>query len=220
MKRTIFFLAFLFILTLSAEGQQSTFSPELTVGGSAGLNFASVAFSPSRVYENKLQGLTFGVVGRWNTEKNLGIQAELNFSQQGWKEKFDGAPEYHYSRTINYIELPFLTHIYFGGKRVKGFLNMGPKIGYALNESTDSNLGDATPNKTNTQHNLALKHNFDWGLCGGPGIELRTRIGIFAVEVRYYYAIGDIFGNSKSDAFSKSSNQVISARIYYLIRIR
>ena len=55
-------------------------------------------------------GFNGGATIRWNTEPNLGIQAELNFTQHGWEEKFEEKPQYKYSRTVNYMELPFLTH--------------------------------------------------------------------------------------------------------------
>ena len=162
-------------------------------------------------------GYTGGLALRWITEKNLGLQAEINFTQQGWEEKFEEQPQYQYSRTINYIEIPFLTHIYFGSKRFRAFINLGPKIGYAFGESTSENLNDATPNTENTQHGMSIEKKFDWGLCGGPGIELRTGIGSFTLEGRYYYALGDIFNSRHEDYFSKSSSQVISVKIGYLI---
>ena len=144
-------------------------------------------------------------------------QAELNFIQHGWDEKFEDQPQYKYSRTINYFELPILTHIYFGSKRFRVFVNLGPKIGYAFGEKTDENLNGAKPNTENEQHDMPIEKKFDWGLCGGPGIELRTGIGSFLLEGRYYYALGDIFNSRKEDYFSKSSSQVISAKITYMI---
>lgn len=194
---------------------QTKFKPEFAVGGSFGTTFSSVSFTP-RVYTKMKLGYTGGLTVRWNTEKNLGLQAELNFTQQGWDEKFDDAA-YKYSRTIDYIELPFLTHIYFGTKVFKFYVNLGPKIGYAFAEGEDEVLNGAKPNKTNEQHNMAIEQRFDWGLCGGPGIEIRTSIGYFLLEGRYYYALGDIYNSHKSDIFAKSASQVISAKITYLL---
>ena len=130
---------------------------------------------------------------------------------------FEDQPEYKYSRTINYLELPILTHIYFGNKNFRFFINLGPKIGYALGEKTDENLNGASPNTENTQHDMAIEKKFDWGLCGGPGIEIRTGIGSFLLEGRYYYALGDIFNSRQEDYFSKSASQVFSAKISYLM---
>lgn len=219
MIKKVISLVLLCLVTLAGKGQtqKSTFRQELSIGPSFGLNFASISFIP-KVQTKYMMKFNGGVTLRWNTEKNLGLQAELNFSQQGWEETFED-PKYQYSRTINYFELPFLTHIYFGSKRFKAFVNLGPKIGYAISEKTVDNLDGAKPNKTNEQHDMPIEKKFDWGICGGPGIELRTGIGIFLLEGRYSYALSDIFNSRKEDVFPQSSNQVISAKLTYLLPI-
>ena len=206
MTKKIFVAIFLCMASLSiCYAQKSTFKQELAVGASFGLNFSSVSFAPKVPTKMKL-GFNGGATIRWNTEPNLGIQAELNFTQHGWEEKFEEKPQYKYSRTVNYMELPFLTHIHFGSKRVRVFVNLGPKIGYALSESTESNLNGENPNanRPDEQHTLE---------------ELRTGIGSFLLEGRYYYALGDMFNSRKGDTFSKSSSQIISAKLTYLIPI-
>ncbi|MCC8142959.1 MAG: PorT family protein [Tannerellaceae bacterium] len=194
------------------------FEQEFAVGASFGVNFSDVRFMP-KVYTGWLMGYNAGIMGRWNTHRNLGLQAELNFSQQGWEEVFENEPEYQYSRTINYIELPFLTHIYFGSNSFKFYVNMGPKIGYAIGESTSENLNGAAPNRANEQHDMPIEKKFDWGLCGGPGIEIRTKAGYFLLEGRFYYALGDIFNSRKDDDFWQSTSQVFSAKVTYVMPI-
>lgn len=217
-KRSLITVIICLIAVSSAQAQKD-FRQELAVGASFGVTFSSVSFSPEKVKESQLMGFNGGATIRWITEKNLGLQGELNFTQQGWKEKFDD-PGQKYSRTINYVELPILTHIYFGSKRFHAFLNLGPKIGYAISESTESNINGATTSQSTTaQHDLPVQQKFDWGLCGGPGIELRTGIGYFILEGRYYYALGDIFRSRKEDPLPKSAGQVISAKLTYLLPI-
>lgn len=219
LKRKFLILSSLCLLFAgSGMAQANKFKREFSVGPSFGMTFSSISFYP-KVNQGMLQGNTGGVAVRWITEKNLGLQAELNYTQQGWKEAFEEQPQYTYNRTINYIELPFLTHIYFGSDRFHVYLNLGPKIGYALNEKTESNLNGEEPNRTNDQHDMAIEKRFDWGLCGGPGIELRTGIGSFILEGRYYYALGDIFNSTKSDPFAKSPAQVFGAKFIYLFPV-
>lgn len=205
------------IISLNNIQAQETFQKELSIGASFGTTLSKVSFAPTKVQQKMNLGFMGGVSVRWISEKNLGLLAELNFAQQGWEEKFEKQPEYKYSRSINYIELPILTHIYFGNNRFRAFLNLGPKIGYAFGEKTEENLNGASPNTENTQHEMNIEQRFDWGLCGGPGIELRTGIGMFIIEGRYYYALGDIFKSRQEDYFSKSSSQVISAKVTYMI---
>ncbi|MBO5225367.1 MAG: PorT family protein [Parabacteroides sp.] len=217
MIKKVLITAIICATTLGSAVAQKKFQQELSVGASFGTTFSTVSFSPTKVQQKMKLGYTGGVTLRWVTEKNLGLQAELNFAQQGWNEMFEDQPEYKYSRTINYLELPILTHIYFGNKNFRFFINLGPKIGYALGEKTDENLNGASPNTENTQHDMAIEKKFDWGLCGGPGIEIRTGIGSFLLEGRYYYALGDIFNSRQEDYFSKSASQVFSAKISYLM---
>lgn len=217
MIKKVLITAIICATTLGSAVAQKKFQQELSVGASFGTTFSTVSFSPTKVQQKMKLGYTGGVTLRWVTEKNLGLQAELNFAQQGWNEMFEDQPEYKYSRTINYLELPILTHIYFGNKNFRFFINLGPKIGYAFGEKTDENLNGASPNTENTQHDMAIEKKFDWGLCGGPGIEIRTGIGSFLLEGRYYYALGDIFNSRQEDYFSKSASQVFSAKISYLM---
>ena len=211
-------LLFLLCASLTAQAQQTDFKQRLQVGASYGMNFSSVSFAPYKVIQTMQKGHSVGATIRWTTEKYLGLQAELNFTQAGWKEEFDD-PKYAYSRTLNYLELPLLTHIYFGEGFFTGFINLGPKIGYFLSENEFDRLHGDAPNKTNEQHNMPVEVKFDWGVMGGLGMEMRTPIGSFLLEGRYYYALGNIYKARKEDFFSKSSSQIISAKLTYLFSI-
>ena len=200
---------------------------EFAYGVSGGTTFSSVSFSP-RVLQNKRIGLTLGLTGRMTMGENVGLQVELNYAQQGWDEKFEpaeategaGAPSsqasYQYSRLMNYIQLPFYTHVQFGGDKVKGFINAGPQIGYLIGESTSENLNGAQPGRVNMQHDMAAQKKFEWGISGGGGLEIRTGIGYFTLEGRYLYSLGDIYNTRQEDPFSKASGQTITIKLSYL----
>ena len=223
-RRDLLFMALAVVLFCPLQAQE-TFHKEWVAGVSGGINASSVFFAP-KVQQQLLLGYNGGLTVRWITEKNLGLQLEANFKQQGWNERFEAPegypnpetyPDYRYIRRMNYIELPFLTHIYFGSERLRFFFNMGPQIGLLAGESTEENLRGATPNKTNAQHTMAVEKKFAWGLCGGPGLEVRTGIGYFLLEARYYYSLGDFYNTRRQDVFSKASTQVFSAKLSYLI---
>ena len=218
MKRFALLLLPLLFASHTAEAQQTDFKKRLYVGASYGATFSSVSFAPYKVQQTMLQGNTVGSTVRWITEKYLGLQAELNYTQAGWKEEFDD-PKYAYSRTLNYIEMPFMTHIYFNEGTFAGFVNLGPKLGYFLSESEADGLHGDKPNKTNEQHDMPTEMRLDWGITGGLGMEVRTSVGCFLLEGRYYYALGNIYKARKEDLFSKSSSQIISAKLTYLFSI-
>ena len=208
----------LFILTTSIVNAQIIITTpyEFSGGVSTGTTFSSVSFSP-KVTQSMLRGATLGLTGRMTMGKFVGIQAELNYVQQGWKETFDERPELTYSRRLDYLQLPFYTHIQFGGNKVKGFINAGPQIGYMIGESTKDELNGEQPGITNLQHDMPVEKKFEWGISGGAGIEIQTGIGYFLLEGRYLYSLGDIYGTKRKDDFTKASMQTITVKLTYLI---
>ena len=83
-------------------------------------------------------------------------------------------------------------------------------------------LPDGTPDRPNNltaQYGMSIERKFDYGITGGAGIELNTRIGHFMLEGRYYYGLSDIFDNSKTDVFARSNNGTIVVKLTYLVDI-
>jgi hypothetical protein len=210
------------VATVRAQG---TFRREWAAGISGGMTYAQTPFSP-KVRQSIYRGYTAGVTLRWITEKNLGLQLEVNYKQQGWNENFENADDgqdysaLYYRRRMNYVDIPFFTHIRFGNEQMSFFVNLGPQIGFLLHEKTEENLNGAEPQRINAQHGMPAEKSFEWGIGGGPGVELRTGIGCFLLEGRYYYALSDFYGTRRQDPFSKASAQVISVKLSYLIPFR
>ncbi|MDR1402309.1 MAG: PorT family protein [Tannerellaceae bacterium] len=217
-KRFISISIILFVFAVAIHGQ-SAFKKELSMGGSFGMGVSTVSFVP-KIQTKFLLGTHIGFTSRWITENHLGIILEVNYTQQGWDEKFEDKM-LQYTRKIDIIEVPFLTHIYFGGKRMRFFINLGPKIGFVMNEKTVNNLpGDfeeTLDSRYRELHAKPVEKKFAWGIGGGPGVELKTGAGNFLLEGRYYYGLGDLFNNRKGDPFPQSSSQVIFGKLTYLI---
>ena len=67
---------------------------------------------------------------------------------------------------------------------------------------------------------MAVQRKFDYGIVVGAGIELSMpKVGHFILEGRYYYGLGDIFDNSKSDFFGRSNFGQIVVKATYLFDI-
>jgi hypothetical protein len=224
MRKAVYIL---FIIVFSGIGvqSQSTFRYEWAIGVSGGIGFARASFV-NRVPEKLLLGLNGGMTARWITEKNLGLQLEINLKQQGWSEDYslvENMPidNAFYIRRMTYVDIPLFTHIYFGDDKVRFFINAGPQIGFFISESTSENLnGIKIPGKPNEQHTLPVSKKFEWGLGGGPGLEFRSGVGFFLLEGRYYYALSDFYSTRHGDDFSKASSQLISVKLTYLIPLR
>ena len=216
-------------LTLPIMAQLGEERSNLAVGVNLGMNMTKVDFSP-RIKQKSHNGMAFGVTARYMCEKYFnmmcGIQAEINYTQRGWKEDIDDGSENTYSRTMNYIEVPLLAHLAFGkdalDKGVKFFINMGPQVAFFLNEkekmSEDWNPA-YRPNGVNQQYGKWVENKFDYGLLGGLGVELSTKAGHFLLEGRYYYGLADFWGSSKKDEFGRSGHSYMGVKLTYLFDI-
>ena len=145
---------------------QTHYDAQISVGGKAGATLSKVNFNPS-VPQSMIPGIMFGATFRYLEERHFGIIAELNVEQRGWKEKFDKS-DYQYRHSFTYLELPIMTHIFFGNQRVKGFFNLGPEINVMLGDGIKSNFSyqDAGADEyfiNDTRHieQMAMKINGD-----------------------------------------------------------
>jgi hypothetical protein len=217
-------ISVLIVAALSANCTAQKFKPEFAVGGFYGMGTSSVSFMP-RVQHKQYLGSHFGLAARWITSRDnpseleAGLQVELEYSGEGWNELYEEQPEMMYKRRLNFLQLPFMTHVGWGSRRFRIFLNLGPQVGYFMSESSEEDVTSWQSGRRQ-QWDMPLETKFAWGLCGGPGIEVRTGAGYFILEGRYYYSLGDIYGNRKADYFSKSSSQVMQVRLCWLMPLR
>lgn len=200
---------------------------DLAVGFNGGYVLNKISFVPT-ILQSYHGGVTFGATLRYTCEKYFGIicaiQTELNFTQFGWTENIETSSD-TYSRTINYIEIPFFARIGFGRERkgVQGYLVLGPEIGFYLSDS-DTRGGewseetlDKRPNHVVEQYDLPIQKKFEYGITGGLGLEVSNpKVGHFQIEGRYHFGLSSIFNDSKADKFSRSANGAIIAKVTWL----
>ena len=135
------------------------------------------------------------------SEKYVGLKVELNYAQKGFKDRYG-------HRHLDYIELPFMTHITFGQKLFRFFINLGPEVAYLIHDNPIS--------ADTQQHSLPVKNRFDYGIVGGLGFEFNTKTGIYTIDARYNFGLNNVLGNSASEYFKSSTNQNITLSLAYL----
>ncbi len=230
MKRLLILLTIAFA-TSNLIAQVGELRNEVSVGFNGGYNLSSVDFSPT-IKQGLQPGYTGGVTLRYTTEKYFALicaaQLELNFAQRGWTETIDDGTNNTFCRTTNYIEIPFFAHLGWGkeDRGLQFFLNAGPQIGLFLNDKEyygftqeDPWNPNKRPNGVNAQYGKPIENKLEYGIAGGAGAELKTGIGNFTVEGRYFFGLSDMYGNSKADPFGRSANTTITIKISYLIDI-
>ena len=232
MKKTFVPVFFAFLCHF-AYSQTNSFASEWAFGVNGGVNLSSMRFN-SRYYVP--QGLLIqpsgGITVRYISEKYFGIIGELNYSLSGWTEKRDTVNNAHlneYTRSLAYLELPLLTHLYFGiGKNVHFFINAGPQFRYNIGEKVkhifiDPGLADSgnpADYPPYYDENSRINNKFDYGLKGEMGLEFRSGIGFFVLSGSYYFGLADVFNNTAADFFQASSNQIIGVHLTYLVPLR
>lgn len=225
--RRIVLLLTVFLGIMGAKAQ-THYIPHVWVGGHAGMTMSEMSFSPS-VRQSMVQGMTAGLSFRYAEERHVGLIAEFNISQRGWKEDFEGAP-FSYSRRLTYMEIPVLTHIFFGSPKFKGFFNLGPVVGYMIGDNIKSDFDYAHPdqvpgfplsNRSTEQMAMEIKNKFDYGITAGAGCEFVVRRRhAFTLEARYYFGLGNIYPSSKKDTFSASRGTSIMVTLGYMFRLK
>lgn len=215
------------VVALAVLGQ-THYESTIYVGGKAGATLSKVNFNPS-VQQVMLPGFTAGAMFRYVEEKHFGLIAELNVTQRGWKEAYDDA-DFNYKHSFTYLEVPIMTHIFFGNQRVKGFFNLGPELNVMIGDGVSSNYDyhnaagmDYFIQNARHIEQLTMKvdNKLDYGICAGAGMELNLNAKqSLLLEGRFYYGLTDVFPNHKTDIFSGSNSMTISLTLGYFYRLK
>lgn len=229
---------------INASAQIGEHRTDLSLGVNGGYVMSNVGFTPE-IPQKMLGGLTGGISVRYTCEKYFksicALVGEVNFCQMGWKEDIltvedmpvingvTGKPE-EFQRQLTYVQVPMFARLGWGRERkgLQFFFQVGPQIGFFLNDKISSNFDYDERNVSDrigaqrdaAQDTLTIKNKFDYGITGGLGLEYsHPKLGHFLLEGRYYYGLADMFGNSKRDYFGRSNNSAIVVKLTYLIDI-
>ena len=139
------------MLPYVAQAQIGQHRNTLSVGVNGGYNLTTIRFTP-KVVQSMKGGINGGLTVRYTVEKYFStiasVQAEINYSQLGWKEKIQDSNDQpvinavtglaeQYERTINYVQIPFMAHLAWGreNRGVNFFVNAGPQFEYSQKQS-------------------------------------------------------------------------------------
>ncbi|MDD7438501.1 MAG: porin family protein [Bacteroidales bacterium] len=228
-KLMLFIGALLLFVALESSGQAPKYKPRFMIGSTAGVNVSNMIFTP-KVYQGLKLGYDAGVVLRYDVGhvydmQNVvgGIWVEIDYSTRGWKEKPRDLPQEYaqsnltYQRTLSYISMPILTHLSFGQNSLKFTVDLGAQFGYLISESSSGNFPEGgIPGVVTRQQSMPVENKFAWGIGGGVGSEYHFDKMIAGIRASYVYGLGEIYGNSRSDYFGKSSEQIIAVKAYVL----
>ena len=246
MRRIILFILSLVSLCASAQVGEYRHVFSVGASGGYVLNRMTFQPSlPQKMHGGTTFGIAGRYTSEKYFSTLCAIQMEVNITQLGWNEDIvtyynqpvinpltDEAEKYR--RDITYVQIPFFAHLSWGKEKngVCGFVNLGPQIGFMLSEKTERNYDipftkanfpddftndDGRVSNIVAQETMPVENKFDYGIALGAGIEASIKhIGRFNLEARYYYGLGNIYGDSKRDYFGQSSHGTIFIKLGYL----
>ena len=139
-------------------------------------------------------GLTMGVSGQYDINDWLGVRADLNLTQKNYRQYRVVMGKIDHRYRNNYVLLPVMASMSFGGQKLRGFCNLGVyggywlnsyRWGYEYNTMTDRNHEFGETMEMDSQRD----QRWDCGLIGGVGLEYKlAKNWAVQAEVRYYYS--------------------------------
>jgi len=227
---------------ITGSAQVGEYRNEFAIGGSLGYVMSQVGFMPE-VPQGQHQGGSVGLSFRYTCEKYFSsicaVTAEVNYVNVGWTQEIltpnddpvintiTGQAE-EYSRNIQFLQIPIFARMGWGRERkgFQAFFQVGPQFGIYLTSDISKNYDFDTRNlaartsKIVAQESMPIEKKFEYGIAGGGGLEYsHPKVGHFLIEGRYYYGLGDLYGNSKRDYFGRSNLTNIMIKVSYLFDI-
>lgn len=190
MEKRRLLLAFALMTTLFANAQWR-------VGVTAGADYN--VFSIDKQYMADVLfdgrwGVTYGVTGQYNFTDWFGVRADFNLTQKNYRMHRANIEEVDLKYRNTYLQLPVMASFSFGGKKLRGFCNLGVYGGYWVHsyrsgEDMNSFTGQSFDIKGKVEFDSDRDKRWDCGLVGGVGMEYRFDWHWAAqVEVRHYYS--------------------------------
>jgi hypothetical protein len=130
------------ILLLAVLAVSSCGFAQVSLIPKVGVNFANAVLNESNLLEggkSSLTGLTGGLGFNFSLtgDNFLSVQPEILYSQKGFSSAATGVINYEGDYRLNYLEIPLLVKVNFGGEKLKLYVNAGPSVGYLLNGKVD-----------------------------------------------------------------------------------
>ncbi|MEO9802870.1 MAG: porin family protein [Reichenbachiella sp.] len=222
MQKAIFiFLVFLGItLSNGANAQRKTY-----LGVKGGYNLSKAyffhSFFGSDIVTGFESGFQGGIIAMNYLRNHVGLQAELLYSQKGWRQKFsNGEPDF--VTELSYVELPLLVNIYSGKDRLHFFANGGCFVEYLVNVKQSATPSDVSGQEF-SPFEESRDNKFGYGFRGGIGTFYDFNFGTILLESSFTYSLSDMMDAGQLSSHTStdhipttSKNMVIGFSLAYM----
>jgi hypothetical protein len=209
MKKIVLLLALIATIGFSAQAQTML----IPKGGAV--------FSNLKTNESGVSGRT-GFVGGLGlgipvtADNFFMIQPEILYIQKGANFSTTGTTTRIGNTSVNYLELPVLAKINFGGESFRAYVNGGPSVAYALFGRTNQN--GAVVNVTfGDDADVTFNNRIDFGLQFGGGIGFKAGPGDILLDLRYGMGLSNLLNQPVAGTDTEAQNRVYALTLGYAI---
>jgi hypothetical protein len=198
---------------------------QMSIIPKVGVTFSGIAFDEDIEEQTTKTGLVLGAgLNLPVVEDFFSVQPELLYTQKGvayeGEEPFLGKVKV--GLTINYLEIPVLAKISFGGDDFKAYVNAGPSIGFGLGGKSKIEASGETEENDLTfgsDDDDSFSNRLDLGAQFGGGIGFKVGPGSLLLDLRYGLGLSNLnkAEDGMSSAEAKSKNRVLAISLGYAI---
>lgn len=183
-------------VSISLIGAAAMAQTQTTLGIKAGLNVANVSVQPQDFQKASLMGFHGGLLAHIHVSPELGIQPEVLYSGQGFKDESNGT-----DWKLNYVNVPVMVQYMFdNGFRIEA----GPQVGFLLDGKVDAKDGHPLDVSNDLKKvDASMGVGLGYLTYSGLGIEGRYNIGLTNINK-------DPYGN-------KIQNRVFQVGLFYML---
>lgn len=192
----------------------------------------------NNIEENYFTGMQLKATFEFELSKNLAFQPEITLIQKGIKAHISNENNFSSSEEdliikINYLQIPLLLKVKFGGK-IKGYLAFGPNLGIALGGKIKENgtyQYDSFPAETyedesplsfsNDEETVASFKKVDLSILGKVGMTYPLGKGAFFGDIGYDYGFSNLRkeDDDNDDDFDPINNRGFVLSVGYAFRL-
>ncbi|MFD2999597.1 porin family protein [Pontibacter toksunensis] len=220
-------------MAIAAEGQS------LSVGPRVGASFTTFrALGGNDSYRESFNdeydyaiGAQFGAVFNFSVSKIVSIQPEILYSQKGYEThqpSVAGDPTGDISSKLrmNYLEVPVMARISFGGENFKSFVTAGPSAGYWMNGKSWFSFAGREEEKSyefQDRYVDSMKDNrLDISANVGVGVAYNVGAGALNLDIRYGFGLSGIskYENDRPSDEPKVGHRTFGVSLAYLFLVK
>jgi len=158
--------------------------------------------------------------------EKFALQPEVNYIQKGGRLDSTKDDELEFKVEMNYLETPLLAKFRFGTSALKGYVIVGPSVGYAIGGQTQIETGD-DENEIEIEEDITFDdeygidgrkdNRFDFSAVAGGGVQYRLGPGSIVLDARVHYDFNDFnkFESTEADWSDKVRWEGVSVSLGY-----